>query len=79
MLVEISTERLSDREQLEREGRAGKRMGRRTTVAGQRLAGATVGTGQTKLETKAVYSGRTNLIWFVCVWGNPRMFGTMVL
>ena len=53
MLVEISTERLSDREQLEREGRAGKRMGRRTTVAGQRLAGATVGTGQTKLETKA--------------------------
>jgi hypothetical protein len=56
---------------------------RKWPVAGQRLAGATVGTGQTKLETKALGLIRGWNLICVClcatVWGNPRMSSTMVL
>ena len=66
-------------------GRAGKRMGRRTTVAGQRLAGATVGTGQTTGKSSGNRSGllRKNEPYMVrlCVGEPPnvRYYGTLVL
>ena len=57
-------------------------MGRRATVAGQRLAGATVGTEQTKLETKAILLRKNEpYIHGLFVCGGPpnvRYYGTLV-